>query len=205
MNAVVAAAGPRSGSTSSAVDPVAETCVGIVAVQGGVAPHEAALDALGIRHRRVLRPEALDAATAVILPGGESTAMTRVMATDGQAMACAVRRIAEGGRPVLATCAGLILAARWGLLDVTLERNGWGSQIASFEAIADDDETPLVCIRAPRIVEVRAPTEVLLTFRGEPMRVRRGSVVGATDHPELTTDRRLHRDIFGTPRAKLIR
>jgi 5'-phosphate synthase pdxT subunit len=109
-------------------------------------------------------------------------------------------------RPVLATCAGLILIARrvrpeqrsLALLDVEVERNAWGRQVASFEATADDG-SPMVMIRAPRIVELRA--EVVTTFRGEPVLVRQvlpnGSAIwGATYHPELTPDRSVHRRAF---------
>lgn len=169
--------------------------VGIVAVQGGVAPHEAALAELGLASRRVLRASDVEGLDGLVLPGGESTAQARLLEGDGGRLQAALQAAADAGLPILATCAGLIQAARWGWLDVDIERNGWGRQIASFEAVADDG-TPLVCIRAPRIRGVRPPTEVLLTLNGEPMRVRRGAVVGATDHPELTEDRRLHASLF---------
>ncbi|MEL7369586.1 MAG: pyridoxal 5'-phosphate synthase glutaminase subunit PdxT [Myxococcota bacterium] len=170
--------------------------MGIVALQGAVGAHETVLDALGIPHRRIFRSSSLDDVDGVILPGGESTAQTRLMGDDQYRFAEGLQRLADEGRPILATCAGLILAADWGLLNVDVTRNGWGRQVASFEAMADDARTPLVCIRAPRIGEVRVPTTIVLTLQGEPIRVQQGSVVGATDHPELTDDRRLHRRLF---------
>ena len=171
--------------------------VGILALQGAVAPHAEALSVLGVAHRRVLHAHDLDGLRGLILPGGESTAQRRVMNTDGGALEVAIRRFAASGHPVLATCAGLVLAAQWGLIGADITRNGWGRQVASFEARADDGETPLVCIRAPRIRQVRPPTRVVLTLDGEPVRLRQGSTVATIDHPELTGDRRLHAQLFG--------
>ena len=171
--------------------------VGILAVQGGVAPHEEALRAVGIESRRVVRPDDLDGASGLILPGGESTAQAKLLAGEDGALEAALSALHGRGAPILATCAGLILAAEWGWLAIEVVRNGWGRQIDSFEALADDGETRLVCIRAPRIERVVAPTQVLLTLGGEAIRVRQGHVVGATDHPELTSDRRLHAELFG--------
>ncbi|MEM7677498.1 MAG: pyridoxal 5'-phosphate synthase glutaminase subunit PdxT, partial [Myxococcota bacterium] len=154
--------------------------VGIVALQGAVTAHEQVLNALGVPHRRILRAESLDGVAGVILPGGESTAQLELLGSDQDRFVASLRRLAEQKRPILATCAGLILAARWGLLNISVVRNGWGRQVASFEALADDGRTPLVCIRAPRITETRSPACTVLTLRGEPIRVRQGPVVGAT-------------------------
>ena len=176
-----------------------EPWIGILALQGGVSAHEQALRAAGVESRRVLKAEDLVGAAGLILPGGESTAQARLLASAGKFEA-AIMAFAATNAPILATCAGLILAARWGLLDVDVERNGWGRQIDSFESIADDGATELVCIRAPRIRNVRAPTRVVLTMAGEPVRIQRGRVVGTIDHPELTSDHRLHRTLFAPDR-----
>jgi len=107
-------------------------------------------------------------------------------------------------------CAGLIVIARrvtdpeqtsMGWLDVAVARNAWGRQLDSFEALADQSwgasPLPLVFIRAPRIVAVGRNVKVLATFRGEPILVQQNNVYGATFHPELTSDRRVHRAVFG--------
>jgi len=113
----------------------------------------------------------------------------------------ALRAFAECGKPILGTCAGLILLARHvrspeqaslGLLDVSVARNAWGRQIYSFEARTDEQDLPLVFIRAPRILEVGPQVEVLARYGGEPVLVRQGQVTGATFHPELTGDERVH-------------
>jgi 5'-phosphate synthase pdxT subunit len=173
--------------------------VGVLALQGGFAAHAQAVADLGARAVLVRAPLDLVPADALVLPGGESTAQLRLI--ERAALAGPLRDFAASGRPVFATCAGLILAAAhvthpdqtsFGWIDVTVARNAWGRQIASFEAVSDDGALPLVFIRAPRIVGVGAGVEVLARFRGEPILVRQGSVTGATFHPELTSDRRVH-------------
>ena len=110
------------------------------------------------------------------------------------------------GRPVLATCAGLILAARhvsgpeqasFGWIDIDAARNAWGRQVHSFEARDDDDRMNMVFIRAPRIARVGEGVEVVARFEGEPVAVRQGSVVAATFHPELAGEPALHALAFG--------
>jgi 5'-phosphate synthase pdxT subunit len=117
-----------------------------------------------------------------------------------------LRAFVASGRPVLATCAGLVLAAArvlgpeqpsLGFLDVTVTRNAWGRQLASFEARDDADELAIVAIRAPRIVEVGARVRVLSTLHGEPILVQQENVTGATFHPELTSDLAVHASVFG--------
>jgi len=111
----------------------------------------------------------------------------------------------RGGRPVLATCAGLILCAAqvtepsqrsFGWIDVDVRRNAWGRQVHSFRAKSAGGR-PLLFIRAPRITRVGAGVDVVDTYEGEPVMVRQGAVRGLSWHPELTADRELHRAVFG--------
>jgi 5'-phosphate synthase pdxT subunit len=186
--------------------------VGVLALQGGVAPHARALEALGHRPVPVRSPRDLDGLDGLVLPGGESTAQLRLI--DRAGLAAPLGRAIERGVPVLATCAGLILAAArvegppqpsFGWIDVAVARNAWGRQVDSFEAIADrpgagapqGDPLPLVFIRAPRIVAVGPGVVVLATFQGEPVLVREDHLTAATFHPELTADLRIHRAVFG--------
>lgn len=185
--------------------------IGVLALQGGYAAHEKALADLGLAHREVRSPEDLEGLGGLILPGGEST--THLKLIDRFGLWAPLDAFARSGKPVFCTCAGLILAARtvthpaqhsFGWLDVAVARNAWGRQVHSFEAVADQplpgDATKspirLMFIRAPRIEQV-GQAEVLLTIGGEPILVRQGAVWGASFHPELTADRRLHRAIFG--------
>jgi 5'-phosphate synthase pdxT subunit len=177
--------------------------VGVLALQGGFAAHATALAALGDQPVEVRDAAALDGLDGLVLPGGESTTMLALI--DRFGLGPALAAFVTGGKPVLATCAGLILAARtvshppqpsFGWLDVAVARNAWGRQRDSFQATADDGLTPLVFIRAPRIVAVGPRARVLATLAGEPILVREGNVTGATFHPELTPDRRLHQAVF---------
>lgn len=187
--------------------------VGVLALQGGFAAHTRALADIGVEPVLVREAAALDELDGLILPGGESTTHLKLIHRFG--LAGPLDAFARSGRPMLCTCAGLILAARsvvepaqpsFGWLDVEVARNAWGRQVHSFEAVSDapppgkapaGDATPLslLFIRAPRIRDV-GRTEVLATFEGEPIMVRQGAVVGATFHPELTADRRVHQRVF---------
>ena len=169
-----------------------------MALQGAYAAHRAVIRRLGHETVEVRTVEALRACDGLVLPGGESTTQLRLLALEG--LDASLIAFARAGHPVLATCAGaILLAARvtapeqrsLGLLDVDIERNGFGRQSASFEAVGDRG-TPLVCIRAPRITRVGPEVEVLETLRGEPMMVRRGALVAATFHPELTDSPAVH-------------
>jgi 5'-phosphate synthase pdxT subunit len=182
--------------------------IGVLALQGAFVRHADVLAALG--HRVVLVHDARDFTTldGLVLPGGESTVQLELAARLG--IEEEIRELVARGRPVLATCAGLILLARTvthpeqrslGAVDVTVSRNGWGRQVDSFEATSDEpfdggEPLPLVCIRAPRIAQTGAGVEVLARLRGEPMLVRDGNVLGATFHPELTADTRVHERAF---------
>jgi 5'-phosphate synthase pdxT subunit len=182
--------------------------VGVLALQGAFVPHEQALRSLGHRVSEVRDAAALASVDGLVLPGGESTTLLRLLARHG--LEAPLDGFVRSGRPVLATCAGLILAARsvsqpeqksFGWLDVDVQRNGWGAQVDSFEAVVDEGAAlpglPLVFIRAPRITRVGAGVEVMARYAGEPVLVRSASIVGATFHTELTEDLRLHRTVFG--------
>jgi pyridoxal 5'-phosphate synthase pdxT subunit len=181
--------------------------IGVLAVQGGFAAHVRALEALGHAVREVRAPTDLDGAKGLVLPGGESAVQLELIRRLG--LAGPIAALVARGAPVLATCAGLILAARrvrspeqpaFGFLDVAVERNAYGRQVHSFEDLDDAGAHRLVFIRAPRIVEVGPRAQVLATWRGEPVLVREDSVTGASFHPELTSDLSIHRLAFGAER-----
>lgn len=178
--------------------------VGVLALQGDFSVHVAALNELGYRTSRVRYPEELGGLDGLVLPGGESSTQIELLRRIG--LWQALDEFVHRDRPVLATCAGLILAARevtqpyqasFGWLDIEVERNGWGRQLDSFEAIGEERGIPLVLIRAPRIVATSGAVEVLETLRAEPVLVRERNVIGATFHPELTTDPTVARIAFG--------
>jgi 5'-phosphate synthase pdxT subunit len=178
--------------------------VGVLALQGGFALHARSLAALGHEVVEVREAAQLEAVDGLVLPGGESTTMLKLIARGG--LRPGLEKLAASGKPVLATCAGLILLARhvtgpeqesFGLLDVEVQRNGWGRQLDSFEGNADGSQLPLVFIRAPRITACGPGVEVKATLDGEPVLVRQRNVTGATFHPELTESLEVHREIFG--------
>jgi 5'-phosphate synthase pdxT subunit len=141
----------------------------------------------------VRKPEQLEGLDGLVVPGGESTTFMRLMRLYG--LDEALRRF-QG--PVLGTCAGMIVLDRQhlGLVDIEVERNAYGRQVASFEADLEleGDERPLrgVFIRAPRVRELGPSVEVLAELGGEPVALREGRFVVATFHPELTEDTRIH-------------
>ena len=147
---------------------------------------------LGAEVVEVRLPEQLDGLDGLVIPGGESTAIIRLMRLYG--LEEAVRRFAG---PILGTCAGMILVdrAHLGLADLEVDRNAYGRQVASFEADLDlADEQPLrgVFIRAPRVAEWGPGVEVLAEHAGEPVLMRDGRILVASFHPELTDDTRVH-------------
>ena len=167
--------------------------IGVLALQGNFREHAAALERLGAEVVEVRLPEELDGLDGLVIPGGESTAMARLMRLYGLEEA-----IRGFGAPVLGTCAGMILLDRrhLGLVDVDVERNAYGRQVSSFEAdlrLAGDDE-PLrgVFIRAPRVADHGPGVEVLAEHEGEPVLLRDGRFLVASFHPELTDDPRVH-------------
>ena len=167
--------------------------IGVLAVQGNFREHAAMLRRLGADPVEVRRPEQLDRLDGLVIPGGESTTFMRLMRLYG--LDEAVKRF-QG--PVFGTCAGMIVLdrAHLGLVDILVDRNAYGRQVASFEADLDlDGETePLrgVFIRAPRLREAGAEVEVLAERDGEPVLLRKGRFLVASFHPELTDDTRVH-------------
>ena len=167
--------------------------IGVLAVQGNFREHAAVLRRLGADVVEVRKPEQLDGLDGLVVPGGESTAMRRLMRIYGLEEA-----VADFAGPLFGTCAGMILFDRrhLDLVDVAVERNAYGRQVASFEddVELDGEEEPLrgVFIRAPRVEDTGPGVEVLGRLRGEPVLVRQGRVLAASFHPELTDDTRVH-------------
>jgi len=184
--------------------------IGVVAVQGNVSEHVTAIerastatgydaDVVEIRESGTV-PEC----DALALPGGESTTISQLLAREGIDEEIVAH--AEAGKPILATCAGLIVASRnanddrvetLDILDVAVDRNAFGRQVDSFEAGLDvrglDDPFHAVFIRAPAVDDVGDGVEVLASWDDRPVAVRDGPVLATAFHPELTDDYRLHR------------
>ena len=190
MPQTTAAAGPR---------------VGVLALQGDVREHAEALAGLGVEAREVRTLADLGAVDGLILPGGESTTIARLLLAFG--LHAPLRERIEGGLPAWGTCAGAILLARrapeldrptLGLLDVTAERNAYGRQVDSFEADLDcagveGGAVRAVFIRAPRLRDPGPGVEVLATLGdGSIAACREGRLLATAFHPELTSDLRLH-------------
>ena len=186
--------------------------IAVLALQGGFAAHGRRLAEIGLDSFEARKPEELDEAAGLVLPGGESTTLWKFFET--APWEDAIRRFAESGRPVLGTCAGAIVLARevtnpaqkgLGVLDVAVERNAYGRQADSFvgevEAPSLGGTLPAVFIRAPKIRRVGEAVEVLATREGEPVLVRQGNVLAATFHPELTADTKIHELAFEAVRA----
>jgi 5'-phosphate synthase pdxT subunit len=180
---------------------------GVLSLQGDFEAHRKALAAAGLEAEEVRTAAGLLAADALVLPGGESTTMWKLM--EGTGIAEAIVELAASGRPLFATCAGAILLSRritnpdrpgLGLLDVTTQRNAYGRQLDSAVVrLADLDRAALgtepleaVFIRAPRFTDVGSGVEVLARRDGEAVLVRSGSILAATFHPELAPDPRVH-------------
>ncbi|MEN8161911.1 MAG: pyridoxal 5'-phosphate synthase glutaminase subunit PdxT [Myxococcota bacterium] len=184
--------------------------VGILAIQGDVEAHARILAGLGAEPVPVLREGELPGLDALILPGGESTTISKGM--DRLKLWDPIRGFARSGRPLLGTCAGAILLAKQverspvptlGLLDVVAVRNAYGTQVDSFAAEVDPDAAPgleglrCVFIRAPQLGSLGAGVEVLARVEGRPVLVRQDNVLAATFHPELTADPRIHALLLG--------
>jgi 5'-phosphate synthase pdxT subunit len=179
--------------------------IGVLALQGDFSRHAAALARCGATAVEVRKAEQLDGVDGLIMPGGESTTLLKLMHEWG--FVPALQKFHGAGKPIFGTCAGLILLARevenppqfsLGFIDVGVERNAYGRQRESFEAhgtaTLTGREAPveMVFIRAPRIRRVGSAVETLARHRDEPVMARQGSVLVATFHPELTDDATVH-------------
>ncbi len=179
--------------------------VGLLALQGAIGPHGRALRALGATPVEVRTPEQLADVDALIIPGGESTTMSKLLDTSG--LAGPLRERLAAGMPALGTCAGMIVLARtvldgradqksYDAIDITVRRNAFGRQVDSFEAdlaiTGLDAPFHAVFIRAPFVEQVGEGVEVLASVDGHPVLCRQGPVVVSAFHPELTGDLRLH-------------
>jgi 5'-phosphate synthase pdxT subunit len=179
----------------------AELRVGILSIQGAVQPHAAAIARAGATWAQVRHPRDLDDLDALILPGGESTTISKGLERVG--LYEGLDAFAQSGRPMLGTCAGAILMARevegfpvrcLGLIDVVAVRNAYGTQVDSFATIAQGELDGLraIFIRAPRLKQPGPDVEVLARVDGWPVFVRQGNALATTFHPELTPDGRVH-------------
>lgn len=193
-------------------------------MQGAFAEHVRVLRECGADAFEVRTVEQLGACDAIVLPGGESTAIRKAL--DRCGLLEPLRERIAGGLPAFGTCAGLIVLADtapdgapacFGLLDVDVERNGWGRQVNSAEveiAFEDGERSSTVFIRAPRIVRLGEGVEVLARVAGsatggvvgvaggEPVAVRQGHLLAATFHPELSADRALHERLVSLARER---
>lgn len=180
--------------------------IGVLAIQGDFAAHARALARSGVEAVEVRRSEQLAGIDGLIIPGGESTTMLKVMREEQ--MIDPIRDFARAGKAIFGTCAGAIMLANevrnpqqqsLGLMDISVERNSYGRQLDSFvreiETALGDEPMEAVFIRAPRITGIGPGVEVLSTIEGEPVMVRQNNLLAATFHPELTSDNRVH-DLF---------
>ncbi|MGW3011138.1 pyridoxal 5'-phosphate synthase glutaminase subunit PdxT [Streptomyces sp. NPDC001219] len=180
--------------------------IGVLALQGDVREHLTALAEADALARPVRRPEELDGLDGLVIPGGESTTMSKLAVTFG--MLEPLRAFVRAGRPVYGTCAGMIMVAdklldaredqeTFGGVDMIVRRNAFGRQNESFEAAIDVAGIPGgpvegVFIRAPWVESVGGAVEVLATYDGHTVAVRQGNVLATSFHPELTGDHRVH-------------
>ena len=172
--------------------------VGVLALQGGVEAHARVLRGLGAEPREVLTPRDLEGIDGLIIPGGESTVMTLGIEREG--LAEPLRDLIAAGTPTLGTCAGMIMLDRehLGLIDVEVERNAFGRQLASFETdleipdLGGDEPVRAVFIRAPRLNETTDRVDVLAEIDGHPVAIRQDNILAVSFHPELTDDTRVH-------------
>ncbi|MEO7397040.1 MAG: pyridoxal 5'-phosphate synthase glutaminase subunit PdxT [Ilumatobacteraceae bacterium] len=179
--------------------------VGVLALQGAFAAHQSALAECGADTRQVRVPSDLEGLDALVMPGGESTTMSRLL--DTSELFEPLARSIDEGLAVFGTCAGMILLASevldarpdqhsFAAIDMTVRRNGYGRQVDSFEADVDvlalDRPFHAVFIRAPKVERLGRDVDVIAEHEGVPVLVRSGKMFVASFHPELTSDHRLH-------------
>ena len=188
-------------------EPAQRLKIGVLASQGDFAAHVEVLHELGADAAEVRTPAEIEGLDGLVIPGGESTTIMKAIERDG--LAGAIRAHADAGRPILGTCAGMIVCDRehLGLIDATTRRNAFGRQIASFEAdlrIEGIGPEPLraVFIRAPWIESHGDGIEVLAELDGHPVAVREGPVIACSFHPELADDSRVHALLMAVATAR---
>jgi 5'-phosphate synthase pdxT subunit len=168
--------------------------IGVLALQGGFEAHAKALTELGADVREVRTPADLDGLDGLVIPGGEST--TIGLGVEREGLGQPLIDFIRSGKPVLGTCAGMIMLDRdhLGVLDIEVRRNAFGRQLASFETELLFEDAPLdaVFIRAPWVEEVGDDVEVLAEVDGHPVAVRQGNILAVAFHPELGRDLSLH-------------
>jgi 5'-phosphate synthase pdxT subunit len=178
--------------------------IGVLALQGAFREHQQTLAALGVSSRRVKKPEDLDGLDGLIIPGGESTTMSKLLGD--YHLLTPLKDKTAAGLPVFGTCAGLIIMAkdiygsnqtRLGLLDILVARNAFGRQVESFEdkliiPAVGEKPFPAVFIRAPYVMEAKPEVKILATYKEKIVFVQQGKCLAAAFHPELTSDYRLH-------------
>jgi 5'-phosphate synthase pdxT subunit len=180
--------------------------VGVLGIQGDIQEHLRIVENLGHRAIWIKNPEQLDSIQALIMPGGESTTMIRLMKVFS--LWDRVKNKVHSGMPVFATCAGMVILSEsienyphqetMGLLPVRIERNGYGRQVDSFETeieipyIENDRQLLAVFIRAPRIIGTHGSVDILATYKNDPVLVEYKNILAASFHPELTDDTRIH-------------
>jgi 5'-phosphate synthase pdxT subunit len=185
--------------------PQPRPLVGVLSLQGAFAAHQAALASCGADTRQVRVPADLDGLDGLVMPGGESTTMSRLLTTSG--LFDAIQARLDAGLAVFGTCAGMILLAgavldgrpdqrSFNAIDITVRRNGYGRQVDSFEAdiVVAGLDTPFhaVFIRAPKVESIGSSVSVIAEHDGVPVFVSQGKIFVASFHPELTPDSRLH-------------
>jgi 5'-phosphate synthase pdxT subunit len=188
-------------------EPAQRLRIGVLASQGDFAAHVEMLRELGADAPEVRTAAEMEGLDGLVIPGGESTTIMKAIERDG--LASAIQSHSDSGRPILGTCAGMIVCDRehLGLLDATARRNAFGRQIASFEAdlqIEGIGPEPLraVFIRAPWIESHGEGVEVLAELDGHPVAVREGPVLACSFHPELADDSRVHALLMAVATAR---
>jgi pyridoxal 5'-phosphate synthase pdxT subunit len=176
---------------------VADLKVGVLALQGGFEAHAKTLRQLGAEPSEVRTSADMEGLDSLVIPGGESTTIGKMIGSAG--LEPALRAHHEAGRPVLGTCAGLIVcdAEHLGFIDATARRNAFGRQLQSFEADlevegAGDEPLRAVFIRAPWVARCGPGVEVLASYEDHPVAIREGNVLACAFHPELIDDPRFH-------------
>jgi len=193
-------------------EPKRPATVGVLALQGDFEAHRKRLEELGAKVVLVKKPEQLDSIDGLVIPGGESSTFLKLLGEAGFEKLKDFVRL----KPTFGTCAGAILLAKevenptqlgLGAIDIGIRRNAYGRQIDSSirEGLLGDAPIEMVFIRAPKIERIGKDVEVLATESNDPVVVRQGKTMAATFHPELSTDRRVHRFFVDAVKASLSR